>query len=116
MKDDFNYEVSDLHNQIDEADTRCLALKNELDAYKAHVNEMYEVMDALKPYNVMQRTMVMELKSKAPAQSLDRIKAQAVTDLISEYACSATVEGIATRVIYVDGAENYIKEIASQSE
>ena len=52
-----------------------------------------------------------ESLTKTPSQSLADIKAEAIVDLINVMACSAAVDGIATSVIYVDGATNYANKL-----
>lgn len=107
--------IDDLYNQIDEADTRCLVLKNELDAYKAHVAELKSAIcecltlefEELVTWDVMAD----KLLKKTPAQSLDSIKVQAINDLIKELSWDACIDGISNRVVCVDDAEIYAAKI-----
>ena len=96
------------------------AVLAELDAYKAHVAELYNALSNLMAdvggtekmcghefCCVCPDVMAKEALAKTPAQSLRTIQAKAVTDLISECSYSGAVDGIATSIIDVDSAISY---------
>ncbi|PCI53660.1 MAG: hypothetical protein COB36_12055 [Alphaproteobacteria bacterium] len=91
------------------------ALQAELDAYKAHVAELRgHIREGLKPYvddGGAYQDQSCELLVKTPIQSLNDVRAKAVTDLISECSYSTQVNGIATSIIDVDRAISYADKL-----
>ncbi|MBL4800187.1 MAG: hypothetical protein JKY50_22555 [Oleispira sp.] len=88
------------------------ALQAELDAYKAH---MAEIKKAYAGFNESATTgdkfKLFRVIAKTPAQSLNDVRAKAVTDLIAECSYSTQVNGIATSIIDVDSAISYADKL-----
>lgn len=113
--------------ELNEAQVQMKELQSELDAYKAHISYLrIGIKDAhsegqknagRSPSDFRWcNSNAKYLFDQTQAQSLSRIKAQAINDLISEHSYSASIDGIATRVICQDDAEKYANKIGDNNE
>ena len=89
-------------------------LQADLDAYKAHMAKLKIGLEATLDCAISTQACdsilsdaMIDLLAKTPAQSLNDVRAKAVTDLITECSYSTQVNGIATSIIDADSAISY---------
>jgi hypothetical protein len=95
---------------LDEAEAVEAALREELEALKAENGLLGELIPNLAPFNVAQRLLVMDAATRTPAQSLAKIRADAIRDF-ADYMQDYEVDPHGFNERAVNLASEYANEI-----
>ena len=96
-----------------QASTLVGRLQQELDAMTARCAELKDYIHEALQTNTDSFMPVNEMLARGPAQSLAKVKAQAIRELIKEKGFPADVGGVCWNMIHTDDAEQYANELVS---